>query len=51
MNDGSWILKAIVIVLAAIGLIAALGIAGMAVMHFDMMHGWHACRDAIRAWR
>ncbi|WP_019939723.1 hypothetical protein [Bordetella sp. FB-8] len=51
MNDSLWLLKAIVIVLAVIGLFAALGIAGMAVMHLDMMHGWHACQDAIRAWR
>lgn len=51
MNDSSWLLKAIVIVLAVIGFIAVLGIAGMAVMHLDMMHGWHICRDAIRAWR
>ncbi|MBS2132242.1 hypothetical protein KEX41_29090 (plasmid) [Burkholderia thailandensis] len=51
MDGSSWILKAIVIVLVAIGLVAALGIASMAVMHFDMMHGWYACGDAIRAWR
>lgn len=42
MTDRSLVLKVIVIVLAVIGLIAVLGFAGMAVMHFGMMRGMHA---------
>ncbi|MEW6345791.1 MAG: hypothetical protein AB1704_34530 [Pseudomonadota bacterium] len=39
MSDRSWILKAIVIVLAVVGLISVLGVAVMAMMHVGMMRG------------
>ncbi len=51
MNDAPWALKAIVIVLAVIGLLAVSGIAGMAAMHIGMMHGFGFCRDGMSAWR
>lgn len=47
----SLILKAVVIVLALIGLIALLGAAGMAAMHFGMMGGMLACHDTAPARR
>jgi hypothetical protein len=39
VSDRSWILKAIVIVLAVVGLVTVLGVAGMAMMHVGMMRG------------
>ncbi len=51
MDSTSWILKVIVIVLAVIGLLAVLGVGGMAVMHFGMMGTSRPCFNAMRAWR
>lgn len=51
MNEVSWILKAIVIMLAVIGLLAVLGVAGMAAMHAWMMHGAGFCANGMGAWR
>jgi uncharacterized membrane protein len=39
VSDRSWILKAIVIMLAVVGLATVLGVAGMAMMHVGMMRG------------
>jgi hypothetical protein len=39
VSDRSWIVKAIVIVLAVVGLVTVLGVAGMAMMHVGMMRG------------
>lgn len=50
MSDRSWILKAIVIVLAEVGLATVLGVAGMAMMHVDMMRGMRPCHNSIRVW-
>ncbi|WP_160172565.1 hypothetical protein [Caballeronia sordidicola] len=49
MSDRSWILKVTVIVLAVVGLISVLGVAGMAMMHAGMMRGLRYCHAAIRA--
>ncbi|MFM0556893.1 hypothetical protein P0D69_38905 [Paraburkholderia sediminicola] len=51
MFDNARMLNVVVIIFAAIGLVAVLGIVGMAVMHVSMMHGVHSCSEAMRLWR
>ncbi|CAB3805162.1 hypothetical protein [Pararobbsia alpina] len=51
MFGNARILNFIIAIFAAIGLIAVLGIVGMAVMHVSMMHGVWSCSEAMRLWR
>ncbi|MFL9964643.1 hypothetical protein PQR02_26975 [Paraburkholderia sediminicola] len=51
MFDNARMLNVIIIIFAVIGLVAVLGIVGMAVMHVSMMHGMRSCSEAMRLWR
>ncbi|MFM0484889.1 hypothetical protein PQQ81_30500 [Paraburkholderia strydomiana] len=51
MFDNARMLNVVIIIFAVIGLIAVLGIVGMAVMHVGMMHGMDSCSEAMRLWR
>ena len=47
MFDNARVLNIVVVIFAVIGLVAVLGIAGMAIMHFNMMHGMRFCSQAM----
>jgi hypothetical protein len=47
MFDNARVLNIFIVIFAAIGLVAVLGIAGMTVMHFNMMHGMRFCSQAM----
>ncbi|MFM0329470.1 hypothetical protein [Paraburkholderia strydomiana] len=51
MFDDARMLNVVVVIFAIIGLVAVLGIVGMAVMHVSMMLGMRSCAEAMHLWR
>lgn len=51
MFNGNRILNAVIVVLAAIGFVTVLGVAGMTAVHLSMMHGMRSCGQAMHLWQ
>jgi hypothetical protein len=47
MSGRSGFLNVVIAIFTVIGLIAVLGVAGMAVLHVSMMHGIRFCGAAV----